>query len=499
MGQVVDGRFRIDGRLDAGGMGIVFRATQLSVNRTVALKVLRGELSSQTGSVQRFTREATSVSRLSHPNIVTLLDFGQTEAGLLYLAMELIDGVLLTQRIRKEGRLPVRDAISITSQILEALEHAHANGIVHRDLKPSNVMLISLGSRRNFVKLLDFGVAKMFDEFAPDAMMTGTGFLVGTPAYMSPEQAVGDTVDGRSDLYSAGLILYEMLTGSRAFDADTTKSILLKRVREEPAPIDAKIRQQTPEAVLATLKRALARDPDKRFQSAREMRFAVDGEASVDASSGGGAADATATSLTPNLANDGSPGRDLTLARGEVVRRFDSRKVWITVTALLAVGLGVGLAIGFRDSGNGAVRVEAPAPATAEDFNAKTPSRKDARYETSSLGASAPLRQIPVPTPSPVPAPARRASVEVRPAARSLRPLVATLRVRVRCKDTNSLCWGAISLDGGDPETTRSATFRARHGTHTIVVQRDGYRPVEKKVKVSRDVENVTIELSRIP
>jgi serine/threonine protein kinase len=236
-GRVIAGRYKILSRLGEGGMGAVYRAEQLSLKRTVALKLLKQELSAEPGLVRRFNAEAELAAKLTHPNTVTLFDFGQDADGTLFITMELLAGKSLREVITF-GPVPLPRALAICEQITASLADAHGHGIVHRDLKPDNVMLCEQGKRTDVVKVLDFGIAKLRDERTEGvpAAVTRAGDLLGTPQYMAPEQIRGDAVDARTDVYALGAVVYEMLTGRLPFEAPTVMAILSKHLTEMPPP-----------------------------------------------------------------------------------------------------------------------------------------------------------------------------------------------------------------------------------------------------------------------
>jgi serine/threonine-protein kinase len=300
-------RYRLLELIGEGGMGGVFRAAELATGRVVALKLLHPELAHIEYVARRFEREARVASGLSHPNIVEVFDHGEAN-GHLYLAMELLGGSSLSELLARgelgvggkgivgrarrwmtARRAPtdrIAHTIAIMRQVLEALEHAHGRGVVHRDLKPDNIMLVPSRSDGAIaeVKLLDFGIAKLADEAPGQKPLTQAGIPLGTPHYMSPEQAAGDTTDERSDLYSCGVILYEMLTGRPPFDAPSTVQLLSMQVTAPPQPLRAIApTAQIPEALERVVMRALAKRPDDRFDSAKQMRRALAGEVAPDA------------------------------------------------------------------------------------------------------------------------------------------------------------------------------------------------------------------------
>ncbi len=269
LGRVLDGRWVIEERIGEGGMGAVYLASQRSVDRKVAIKTLRRELCNSREFVDRFFREARVASTIAHPHCVTILDFGQTDDGILYLAMEYLEGMPLTHRLQHPD-LSVREIIQICIQISSALAAAHDNNIIHRDLKPDNVFLLSISDGSTFIKVLDFGIAKVNDS---EEKMTKTGQVFGTPEYMSPEQCRGDRLDGRSDLYSLGCILYRMLGGHPPFESDTPMAVLVSHVSEQPRHVREFIeRDDIPDELSDLCMRLLAKDVDDRPADAQAVR-----------------------------------------------------------------------------------------------------------------------------------------------------------------------------------------------------------------------------------
>lgn len=258
------GRYEVIERVGLGGMAEVYRARDELLGREVAVKVLNDKLSGDKSFVERFRREAQAAANLSHPNIVSLYDYG-SDAGANFIVMELIDGRGLEQIIAQEGPLLPERAAEMASDVARALERAHATGLVHRDIKPSNIMITSYGQ----TKVTDFGIARAIGD--GDQTMTQTGMVIGTASYLSPEQAQGNPVDARSDVYALGCVLYEMLTGGPPFKGDTPLSIAYKHVRED-AEKPSIMNPDVPAALDAIVMKALAKNPDNRYQTAREMR-----------------------------------------------------------------------------------------------------------------------------------------------------------------------------------------------------------------------------------
>jgi eukaryotic-like serine/threonine-protein kinase len=286
IGQTIAGRYEIIERLGTGGMGTVYRAKQASLGRPVALKILKKELNWETDTVTRFHREARAMSLLVHANTVRVFDFGMFDVGpdgartdgLLYFAMELLDGELLTANIEREGALAVGEAIRVARQILGSLHEAHSHGIVHRDLKPDNIMLARVeGHGAAVVKVLDFGIAKVLrNDRKIDELETQAGTVFGTPRYMSPEQAQGHPLDARSDLYSVGVLLYHMLTGRPPFTDDDAVVVMAKHIRERPdSPRDAAPDRPIPRSLEKVVLRAIEKDRDRRFSSAASFAEAL--------------------------------------------------------------------------------------------------------------------------------------------------------------------------------------------------------------------------------
>lgn len=263
VGKVLEDRFEILSRIGEGGTGVVYKAKQVTVDRIVAIKVLGAHVSSDPSWVKRFHNEARAAARLDHPNTVRLIDFGQTKEGLLFIAMEFLQGKSLADEIVRLGKLPPNRVLRILSQVCQSLQEAHSQGIIHRDIKPDNIFLVDVKGGGDFVKVLDFSVAKLD---APDAQQTRAGTVFGTPAYMSPEQARGTKLTPQSDIYACGIVAYEMLTGKPPFEAPLPMEVVMMHLRQKPAPLVG-----YPDVVVRLVMRALEKQADRRQQSADEM------------------------------------------------------------------------------------------------------------------------------------------------------------------------------------------------------------------------------------
>lgn len=274
VGLVVAGRYRILECIGRGGMGVVYKVEHTEIGKLLALKLLAGELSRDREIVRRFKREALLASRLSHPNSVQVFDFGASE-GLTYLVMELVSGVDLSRILKSDGPLPWERLAKIVIQICSSLAEAHAKGIVHRDVKPENIIIAHTAEGSDLAKVLDFGLAKLRE--APELNeVTSSGTVVGTPYYMAPEQICGKSVDGRTDIYSLGAVMYRMLTGEMVFAGASPMAVFTGHLTEIPvAPHLRAPARGVPESVSGIVMRALEKDADKRYQRIEELQAAV--------------------------------------------------------------------------------------------------------------------------------------------------------------------------------------------------------------------------------
>jgi len=273
VGKLFDDRYEVVEKIGEGGMGAVYKARQLAMDRMVALKVIHPDQTNDETVVKRFYREMKTTSRISHPNTVSVYDFGKSDDGEFFLAMELLDGQPLSDLMEK-GPVPVEQAVPIAAQILKALSAAHAEHVIHRDLKPENIMLLDVYGDADQVRVLDFGIATFAatSEEGPSARVTASGIMVGTPSYVSPEQIGGEELDARADLYSFGVLLYEMLTGRLPFhDPERPLRVLQMHMTEMPKRPSVVADQEVPSWLDDLVMHLLAKYPDDRPASADEV------------------------------------------------------------------------------------------------------------------------------------------------------------------------------------------------------------------------------------
>ena len=286
IGSVLDGRYRIDAVLGTGGMGRVYRGEHTGIGRAVAIKVLHADLNRNREAAQRFQREAIASGRLDHPNIVGVSDFGVLDDGPCYLVMEALEGESLGERLDREKRIPWHEAVEILRGVLHGLRHAHDRGVVHRDIKPDNVFLARKDGEV-IVKILDFGIAKLYAGSPDDPASTRAGLTVGTPAYLSPEQAVGGEIKPASDLYSTTILLFEMLTGRAPFEDKDPLAMLGAHVsREPPRVAEVAPDVEIPPGLETVIQRGLVKSQADRISSANEYLAALDGVVAATHGSG---------------------------------------------------------------------------------------------------------------------------------------------------------------------------------------------------------------------
>jgi serine/threonine-protein kinase len=358
LGQTIAGRYKVLRKLGEGGMGVVYLAEHILIEKKVALKILSDDLMAQRDLVARFAQEAKAASKIGHENIVDITDFGDTARGTAFIAMEFLEGTDLARHIRARGALPAQRSARIMYQVCRALAAAHGKGIVHRDLKPDNIFLIDREGKTDFIKVLDFGIAKVTSTVEGEKL-TRAGTIFGTAEYMSPEQARGEVADHRTDIYAAGCILYEMLTGNVPFTANSFMSVLRKQLEDAPEPPA----QRAPDAQIAApleavVLKALAKDRESRFQTMKELALALAAAVGDDAKLAWG----TQEDAAPQTVRV-TPSRLQGKARAnEAPTQPPRSKPLLYAFALLPIAI-FGAWLGLRKPARTAAFVPAPVPA----------------------------------------------------------------------------------------------------------------------------------------
>ncbi|HEX2716774.1 MAG TPA: serine/threonine-protein kinase [Gemmatimonadaceae bacterium] len=357
IGSIIADRYHVISKLGEGGMGQVYLAEHVRMGRRSAVKIMHPAMVHDADAISRFNREAANASRITHPHVAAIYDFGETPEGLIYLAMEFVEGEPLTAVIEREGALPPRRVATLVRQAADALAAAHAQGIVHRDLKPDNIMVARNRDGSDCVKIVDFGIAKAANNEAQK--VTRTGLVVGTPEYMSPEQLAGDPLDGRSDIYSLALVAFTSLTGRLPFPSETSQESMIMRLTDRPRSLaEMKPGIAWPARLQAVMDRALAREASGRYADAAEMGRAF--MAAIEDMPDAALAEAsTSIMAAPLPATRVAPAP--TLVTGATATR-PRRPRWPLVAGGAAVVLGAVVALGIlaRDEGGAAQRDTVP-------------------------------------------------------------------------------------------------------------------------------------------
>jgi serine/threonine-protein kinase len=388
IGAVVGDRYRIVSRIGVGGMGAVYRAEHTMMRRDLAIKVLLPELGGKDEFARRFEREAESASRLAHPNIIAVTDFGRTEDGRLFIAMEFLAGESLSSII-KAGPLPRARALNVIRQILRGLEHAHAAGIVHRDLKPDNIMLVERDGVADVVKILDFGIAKVTEPLsgrgAGATALTQAGMIFGTPEYLSPEQALAEVVDPRADIYAAGVILFEMLAGRKPFESDDKVKLISMHLAHAPPRLrEVNPNVDAPVPLEQVVLQAMEKSRENRFASAAAFLQALEDAEAVSDAPDPGATMVQDLAARPGMVD--SVGRFLAGGRG--------------LALALAVVAAIGAGAYVRGSRHRALvapvaRPAPPPPALADRLKKVEAALEDGNWSTARLALDHELSENP--------------------------------------------------------------------------------------------------------
>jgi serine/threonine protein kinase len=514
LGARLAGRYEITGQLGRGGMGVVYLARDLELDETVALKVLRTEIAGSEEAARRFRSEIKLARRIRHRNVCGIHEYGQ-DGPLRFIVMEYVEGSTLRQVLRQRGRLPASEAFDVAIEVAEGLQAVHDAGIIHRDLKATNVMLDRAGN----IRLMDFGIAKRLQQDDTTGI-TATAQMVGTPEYMSPEQARSQKLDGRSDVYSLGILIFELFTGELPFHGETPMSVILAHL-ETPPPLDGVAAGWLPRALLPVLRRALAKDRNERYRSPREVGAAL--RAARAALAGptlaqprppvqrGTAAQpleapspdalgasrvtpiGTPTPVVPVTAPMPRPARPGGSPPNSRLAAYRARYL-VAGGAVLAVALLVIAVASMQPWSSPAGPSAAPAtPAPSALRTPPPPAVPPPTPEPPALAARAPSPEAsPKPAPvssarppvaariraTPTPAPLRApepAVVPGRAPTPAVEPESGTLRLRV-------VPWAEVSLDGRVLGTTPLSPVSLPPGRHTVRLQHPSYRPLNKRL-----------------
>jgi serine/threonine protein kinase len=510
IGLTIEGKYRLDSRIGQGGMATVYRATRLLIGDTVAVKILHADQLRDPQAPERFRREAQAAARLKHPNAVTIYDFGVSDEGVVYLAMELVEGQSLRRLVKEQGPLVPSAASEIIGQVCAALDEAHAQKIVHRDIKPDNI-IISTSTSGLRVKVLDFGIARIRD-MSSLGNLTQTGSVMGTPHYMSPEQCLGEELDGRSDIYALGIVLYEMLAGVVPFNSPTSMAVVVQHVNTTPAPLRILNVSISP-AVEAVVMHALEKRREARPQSAgalaEELTMAVNGTLSVVPAIVGMAPQTAGSGLMPTIqmstpwsTNAVTPGQVPALpSSGSHAIPGPARKgspIWLLASAaVLLVGTAVGVTWWLMSGASEGGGISTPVTALGADPSLAT-------VPTANSPAPTPPPVVPtgeatlVPVAVPVAAPAPPSSTTAAPA------VTGTAAASPGSITIRALAGSAVQIDGTDAGIVRPdgtlTVARLMPGRHMVAVGRDGYRRDQRTITVSPGrTDIVDIALVQLP
>lgn len=510
IGTSIEGKYRLEAQIGVGGMATVYRATRLMIGDAVAVKILHAEQLREPQAAERFRREAQAAARLKHPNAVTIYDFGISDDGVVYLVMELVEGKSLRAVLQEQGPLFASGVAAILAQVCGALNDAHEQHVVHRDIKPDNILVTETPSGVR-VKVLDFGIARISD-MSNLGNLTQTGSVMGTPHYMSPEQCLGEELDGRSDIYSVGIVAYQMLTGVVPFNSPTAMAVAVSHVNTPPAPLRV-LNSSVPPAVETVVMRALEKRRDARPQTA--AAFAAEFSAAVagTAAPAGRAAEASA-SLTPAMMptvqmqtpwSSGSalppgqltPGSPAATYRSEPARKPVSRVLIGGLAAVVVAGMGLGSYLMTREAPASTAPVDpvvthAAAPPPEDQIEAPPEARVTAPSPVNGAAPAAAVVRGPLQPPVQEAAEPRDREPQVSGASETSATR-GEIALRVPPGST-------VQLDGFDAGTAGAqgtlVLSGLRAGRHHLVVRKDRYQDVERTISVvagQRDAVEITL------
>jgi tRNA A-37 threonylcarbamoyl transferase component Bud32 len=505
VGQVFKGAYQINSKIGEGGFGAVYSATQIAVDRPVAVKVLRPDRAKDPRVrdllVKRFRREAVATSRLAHPNTVRLFDFGETDDGELFLALELLRGRELADAIRDEAPMAPARIAKIMQQVCMSLAEAHGQSIIHRDLKPANIFLCEVEGDHDFVKVMDFGIARVVEVDQGQSQLTQTGMTQGTPAYMSPEQAMAKETSPATDLYALGCILYEMLTGEAVFQEDSALAVSLAHVRDIPP--DVAVPGTTAEVSNAwneLVQRLLKKKPELRPQSAKDLASELDKLGRATDADGAAAAVASMNATMPKVAavpDDASGGTPAggtaavaamqTAGAGQTIDGLPIRqgRPWAAIAAAVLIAAGAGW---YVLVGPGATPAGDTAPSIAKKLNA-TPEASSPAVGTAEAAAESQKKQ------AAQAAEAQKAAIAAQ--AKQLAEVKAALAAKPKMAHLvlSSNPSGAMVQRGGSLLCTTPCDLDVPVGepNETVTLNLDGYKAYPLKVSL---VHGATVALA---
>ncbi|HEX2717853.1 MAG TPA: serine/threonine-protein kinase, partial [Gemmatimonadaceae bacterium] len=454
-----DGRYNVRELLGAGGMGAVFLADDLQLEREVAIKVLPLSLASDPQVVQRFQREAKTAAKLDHPHIIPIYRV-ESENGLEYFVMKYVRGRSLESILEQGGPMPVPEAVRILREAATALGHAHQRGVVHRDVKPANIMLEGDGR----VILTDFGISKAAD--AASTQLTSTGMIVGTPNYIAPEQALGKAVDGRADQYALGVTAFQMLTGQLLFTGESAQAILVRHVVDAPPRVSS-VRPDVPRHVDAAVARTLAKTPEERFATMEQLAAALEGKPVAAAASAPTLVSAPRAAVSSAAATVPLAAAAVPAARRRSVGR------WAALIGVVAVGAVAAARYGVPAKRDAALPVATPVPDSIATAAAGSTVDAPASAPVDSTATSGASDSTPAPD---GPRPLRRV-VAARQAQRSL--------ARTAPLTVGAEPYGTLYVDGVEIGDTPVVNHPLPVGRHEIRVEREGYRTRRETIVVA--------------